>query len=148
MFFIAGIVIIGVIIIVMKKKKYTRLSQQAVRGIVATPPQTSVVQYTYPSAYNPSHCNPAYAQPQISTGQGATLSGVPRSAACYPFHHDTERAAVGSTSNPPAIPDDASDESINEQSTSCDDTLPLLPPDYASVVSTGVSVPVPPINNI
>ena len=156
MFIIAGIVIIGIIIIVIRKKKYIRLSQPTARGIVATPPQSSVVQYTYPSPYNPSYCNPTYAQPQISTSEGATLSGVPRSA---PFHHDTEHAAVGSSSNPSALSDDAvkpspytvestPDRSTNEQSTSYDDTLALLPPDYDSVVSTSVSVPVPPVNNI
>ena len=156
LFIITGIVIIGIIIIVIRKKKYTRLPQQTGRRVMVTPPQASVSQYTYPSACNPSHCNPTYAQPQILTGQGATLSEVPQSAA---FHHDTEHAAAGSTSNPSALPDDAvipppcevesaPDESTNEQSTSYDDTLPLLPPDYDSVVSTGVSIPVPPVNNI
>ena len=160
-FIIAGIVIIGIIIMVIRKKKSTRLSQQNARGVVATPPQASVVQYTYPSPYNPSYSNPTSAQPQISTGQGATLSEVPQSAARYPFHHDTEHAVVGSTSNPSALPDG----STNNQSTSHDGTLALPPPDYASVVSTdgtltllppdyvsvvsaGVSVPVPPVNNI
>ena len=122
---------------------------------MVTPPQTSVLQYTYPSPYNPSYCNPTYAQPQISTGEGATLSGVPQSAARYPFHHDTEHAAAGSTSNPSTLPDDAVNPppykveyATNEQSTSHDGTLILSPPDYASVVSAGVSVPVPPVNNI
>ena len=156
LFIIIGIVIIGIIIIVIRKKKYTRLPQQTTRSVMVTPPQASVSQYTYPSACNPSHCNPTYPQPQISTDQETMLSGVPQSAA---FHHDTEHAAVGSTSNPSALSDDAVipppcevesalDESTNEQSTSYDDTLPLLPPDYDSVVSTGVSVPVPPVNNI
>ena len=90
-FFIADIIIINIIIIVIKKKKYTRLSQQAVRGVLATPPQTSVVQYTYPSACNPSYYNPTYAQPQI-TGKGVSQSA--------PFHHDTEHATVGYTNNP------------------------------------------------
>ena len=159
MFIIATILIIGIIIIVIRKKKYTRLSQQTSRGVVATPPQASVVQYTYPLAYNPSYCNPTNVQPQISTGEGATLSGVPQSAACYPVYPDTERAAVGTTSNPSALPDDAvksspykaecaPDGSTNNQSTSYDGTLTLSPPDYASVVSTGVPVPVPPVNNI
>ena len=158
-FIFAGIVIIGIIIIVIRKKKSTRLSQQNARGVVATPPQASVVQYTYPSPYNPSYSNPTYAQPQISTGEEATLSEVPQSAAHYPFHHDTEHAAVGSTSNPSALPNDevnpppyevvcAPDGYTNNQSTSHDGILTLSPPDYASVVSAGVSVPVPPVNNI
>ena len=159
MFIIVGIVIIGIIIIVIRKKICTRRSQQNARGVVATPPQTSVLQYTYPSPYNPSYCNPTNAQPQISTGEGTTLSGVPQSAARYPFHHDTEHAAVGSTSNPSALPNDevnpppynvvcAPDEATNNQSTSHDGTLTLSPPDYASVVSAGVSIPVSPVNNI
>ena len=158
-FIIVGIVIIGIIIIIVRKKKSTGLSQQTARNDVVTPPQASVVQYTYPSPYNPSYYNPTYAQLQISTGEGATLSGVPQSAVHYPFHHDTEHAAVGSTSNPSALPDDevnppsykvvhAPDGSTNEQSTSYDGTLTLSPPDYASVVSAGASVPVPSVNNI
>ena len=159
MFIFAGIIIIGIIIIVLRKKKSTRISQQNARGVVATPPQTSVLQYTYPSPDNPSYCNPTYAQPQVSTGEGTTLSGVPQSAARYPFHHNTEHAAVGSTSNPSASSNNevnpppyqaeyAPDGSTNNQSTSHDGTLTLSPPDYASVVSAGASVPIPPVNNI
>ena len=157
-FIIVGIVIIGIIIIIVRKKKSTGLSQQTARNDVVTPPQASVAQYTYPSHYNPSYSNPTYAQPQISTGEGATLSGVPQSAVRYPFHHDTEHAAVGPTSNPSALSDEfnpppykvvyAPDGSTNEQSTSYNGTLTLSPSDYASVVSTGISVPVPPVNNI
>ena len=158
-FIIASIVIIGIIIIVIRKKKSARISQQNARGVVATPTQASVAQYTYPSHYNPSYCNPTYAQPQVSTGEGATLSEVPRSAVCYPFHHDTEHAAVGSTSNPSASSNNeinpppyqvehAPDGSTNNQSTSHDGTLTLSPPDYASVVSAGASVLIPPVNNI
>ena len=154
MFITAAILIISIIIIIIiRKKKSTRLSLQTARFTVAPHPQASVVQSTYPSVHsqssthNPSYCNPTYAQPQVSTGEEATLSGVSPSAGCYPFHHDTEHAAVGSTSNPSALPDDdevnpppyyvehAPDGSTNEQSTSHDGIITLPPPDYASVVS-------------
>ena len=93
---------------------------------------------------------------QISRGKEATVTSVIRqSAARYLYRV----ATTGSSSNPSALPDDAinippyyveyaPDEVTNYQSFSYDGTLTLSSPDYASVVSAGVSVPVPSVDII
>ena len=162
-FILAGIVIIGIIVI--RKRKSIRRSQQTASVAVATPPQTSVLHYTYPSVSsqapvsNQSYPNPVYAQqqtPQASTGNEAAMTSVsPQAAAFYPHYHGAgHAAAVGFTSNQSHLPDSnmpainpptysartgehAPDGSTNNQSN-------LLPPDYASACA---SVPIPPVTN-
>ena len=162
-FIIAGIVIIGIIVI--KKKKSIRRSQQTASVAVATPPQASILHYTYPSVSsqapvsNQSYSNPVYVQqqtPQASTGNEAAMTSVsPRAATFYPRYNGAESAAaVGFTSNQSHLPDGnipavnaptylactgerAPDGSTNNQSN-------LLPPDYASACA---SVPIPPATN-
>ena len=166
-FIIAGIVIVGIIIMVTKKKKSIRQLQQTGRVAVDTPPQASVLQYTYPSVppqapvSSQSYPNPVYAQQQTlqsSTGNEAAVTSVTsvtqRTATFYPHYHGAgHTAAVGFTSNqsgnkpainPPTYSEctgeSAPDGSTNNQSI-------FLPPDYASAVSTSASVQVPPATN-
>ena len=153
--FIAGIAIMGIIIKIIKKKKFARLSLYTARGV---PQQASLVQLPQATTINQSY-NPSYTQQQtaqVSRGEEATVTSViPQSAA----HDIFCVATAGSTSNPSALPDDvinfppycvehAPDEATNNQSFSHDGTLTLSSPNYASVVSAGVSVPVPPVDNI
>ena len=153
--FIAGIAIMGIIIKTIKKKKFARLSLCTARGI---PQQASLVQLPQATTINQSY-NPSYTQQQtaqVSTGEEATVTSViPQSAT----HDIFCVATAGSSSNPSALPDDAinfppycvehaPDEATNNQSFSHDGTLTLSSPDYAPVVSAGVSVPVPSVDNI
>ena len=158
---ITGIIFIGITIIIMikiLKNKFTRLSLQSGRIIVATAPQAPLVQLPQATTINQSY-NPSYTQQQtaqVSTDEEATVTSViPQSATRYLYRV----ATAGSTSNPSALPDDAinfppycvehaPDEATNNQSFSHDGTLTLSSPDYAPVVSAGVSVPVPSVDNI
>ena len=146
---ITGIVIIGIIIKIIKNK-FTRLSLQSGRVTVATTPQATTIN----QSYNPSYTQQQTAQ--VSRGKEATVTSVIRqSTARYLYRVVT----TGSTSNPSALPNDAInippyyveyalDEVTNYQSFSYDGTLTLSSPDYASVVSAGVSVPVPSVDII
>ena len=146
---ITGIVIIGIIIKVIKNK-FTRLSLQSGRVTVATTPQATTIN----QSYNPSYTQQQTAQ--VSRGKEATVTSIIRqSTARYLYRV----ATTGSTSNPSALPNDAInippycveyavDEVTNYQSFSYDGTLTLSSPDYASVVSAGVSVPVPSVDII
>ena len=115
-FIIGSILIVGIIIIVIKKKKSIRRPQQTADIAVATPPQASVLHYTYPSVpsqapvSNQSHSNPVYAQhqtPQSSTDNETAVTSISsQPAAFYPNYHGAEHtAAVGFTSNQSALPD-------------------------------------------
>ena len=152
---IMGILIMGIIIKIIRKKKFARLSLYTARVI---PQPASTVQLPQATTINQSY-NPSYTQQQtaqVSTGEENTVTSViPQSAVHYMFCV----ATAGSSSNPSALPDDvinfppycvehAPDEPTNNQSFSHDGTLTLSSPDYAPVVSAGVSVPVPPVNNI
>ena len=166
-FIIAGIVIVGIIIIVVRNKKSIRPLQQTGRVAVATTPQATLLQYTYPSASsqipvsNQPYSNPVYAQqqtPQSSTVNEAAVTSVsPQAAAFYPHYHGAgHTAAVGFTSNQSHLPgnkpatnpptySECTGESAPDGSTN--GQLMFLPPDYASAVSTSASVQVPPATN-
>ena len=155
--------IVGIIIIVIRKKKSIRRSQQTGRVTVATPPQASIPHYTYPSVSsqapvsNQPYPNPISVQlqtPQASTGNEAAVTSItPQAISFYPNYYGGGHAApVGFTSNqshlldgnmpainPPTYSactgEHASDGSSNNRSI-------FLPPDYTSAVSTSASVQV------
>ena len=164
-FIIAGILIIGIIIMVIRKKKSITQSQQTASVTVATPPQASVLHYTYPSVSsqapvsNQPYSNPIYAQqqtPQVSTGNEASMTSVsPQPAAFYPNHCGAgHAAAVGFTTNQSALPDGNMPEINPPTYSACtgegapngstNNRSNLLPPDY---VSACASVPIPPATN-
>ena len=165
-FIIAGIVIVGIIVI--KKKKSIRRSPQTTRTAVTTPPQASVLHYTYPSVSpqapvsNQFYSNPVYDQqqtPPALTGSEAAITSVsPQAATFYPHYHGAgNAAAVGFTSNQSHLPY-SNKPAINPPPYSVctgehgpdgpTNNEPIfLPPDYASAVSTSDSVQVPPTTN-
>ena len=156
MFIIAGIVIVGIIIIVIKKQKSIRQLQQTGRVAVVTPPQASA------PVNNQPYSNPVYAQQQTlqaSTGNEAAITSVsPQVATFYPNHYGAEHAApVGFTSNQSYLPDGNMPEIDPPTYSACtgkhapngssNKRSIFLPPDYASAVSTSASVQIPPSTN-
>ena len=155
--------IVGIIVIVIRKKKSIRRSQQTGRITEATPPQAPALHYTYPSVSsqapvtNQSYLNPVYAQqqtPQASTGNEAVVTLIsPQATSFYPNYYGGGYAApVGFTSNQSHLPD-GNMPAINPPNYSActGERVPngstnnrsiFLPPDYASAVSTSASVEV------
>ena len=133
-FLIVLSVVTIIIIMVIKKQKRIRQSQQNTRFALATLPQP-------PSTQTPVCTQQTSRMPNIN--EDTLASGNPQPAASYPFSYGTEDTTVESINNSSVLPDGAINPPpysacIGEHAPdgSTDNQVKLLPPDYASIVTS------------